>query len=121
MSLELLVAKGHAMTKVATNSKDGIWAYKACKLSSDILDGVLECCPDPEWVTNDIIPLLKGIAEAVKKIHLKSPEPFADYTVGFAKNIEERICRLQKYVEDSVRYMEKNFSQEVGQKSQDNG
>ena len=100
MSLESNVKRGLAMFKEHSKSGDGVWAYKVCKLSQEITEDVLECCPPAEYVENDILQaFFKNIPRLIREIKNRGQGgDFTTYLEGFALNIENRISKLRAYV-----------------------
>ena len=100
MSLELSVKRGVSMIEAPSESRDGMWAYNACKLSQEIIEDVIESCPPPDYVEHDILEgFLYRFPALVREVKEKNRGgDFTTYLDGFAANIDSRISTLKNYV-----------------------
>lgn len=94
MNLDQLVAKGNSLR--ATEDRDGRWAYNACRISSLLLEEVIESGASADDVTEEVLPMLKDLAKMFQGIDPKNS--FSRYVDGFSQNVNWRISELEKYV-----------------------
>ena len=101
MSLESGVAYGQTLVRTDREKRDGLWAYEVRKLSRELREDVVECCPHPEYVQGTIVPLLQLLPGLIAEVLRDGRvEPFSpDDLRAFSKNIEERVAALLAYAD----------------------
>lgn len=98
MSYEQSVRQLKTILDVPPDDRDGFWAYKGCKLSREVIEDILELCPDAQEVKTEIVPLLQEVADSVEQIEKKDMGgSFTAYLPEFHENILDRIAKLNKY------------------------
>lgn len=99
MSLVFSVQRALELLSEDPKTIDGLWAYNACKLSQEIIEDVLECCPPPEYVEDVILnDILSKFVEHVSNIEeQKRGGSWTKYLKGFRKNINNRCSCLKNY------------------------
>lgn len=102
LSLELLVEHGKAMGMMAPASRDGAWAYNACKLSRLIVGEVEERWPPTDYVETEVLEaFLREFPAKVQEVgDTGRAGDWANYLPNFVSNIKGRVVRLENYVEN---------------------
>lgn len=102
LSLELLVEQGKAMRMKEPASRDGVWAYNACRLSRQVIGQVEEEWPPADYVEREILKaFLRDFPAMVTEVkEAGRAGDWANYLPHFASNIRGRVVKLEKYVQN---------------------
>jgi len=100
LSLETLVEQCQTMVEVPPDSRDGVWAYDACRRSRLILREVEERWPPVQYVSDKILEaFMRDLPSQVEEVATAGRAgDWAKYMPHFAKNIRDRVAKLQEYV-----------------------
>ena len=100
--LESLVEQGKAMIAVPEASRDGLWAYNACKLSRLVVGHIEERWPPAQYVSEEVLGAfmrdLPAYIEEAEKADRAGE--WAKYMPYFARNVRGRVVRLERYVQN---------------------
>ena len=102
LSLELLVEQGKAMHMMPPASRDGVWAYNACKLSRLIVGQIEERWPPTDYVEREVLQaFLREFPAKVDEVGVAGGAgDWAKYLPEFVGNIKNRVLRLEMYVQN---------------------
>lgn len=105
MSLELSMAYAKALLEVQPDLRKGLWAFKVCRASRDVIEDVDDRLPSPEYVDKEVSALLESLAKAIKEVRLKPEDSFVKYLPKFVQSVQDRLSDSQKYASDPQRYI----------------
>lgn len=93
--MNLVLSLSELSKELEAGRRDSRKAYRLYYITREVAGEVALMQPDGEYVRDNIIPLFKAAAEAIK---ISSPKGgFSNYVGGFLNSIRERIKYLQKY------------------------
>ena len=81
---------------LSTTKRDGTWAHDINYLTMDIVEGMIEQCPSPDYVNERVRPLLVTAHELVQQVSHEGD--YGLYINHFSERIGSRIAEVDEYI-----------------------